>query len=96
MPSAFRSFIHSNIIKHMADAKHCAKHWTLQEIKHRPYLLRIMPLCKQVERIKEGLTYSLYIIGANNSSYLPQILQQQIQDFSSPLLLVIAKLLQLT
>lgn len=92
MPSAFRSFIHSNIIKHMADAKH----WTLQEIKHRPYLLRIMPLCKQVERIKEGLTYSLYIIGANNSSYLPQILQQQIQDFSSPLLLVIAKLLQLT
>lgn len=89
------SFVHSNIIKRVADAKHCAKHWILRRIKHSLCLLRIMPLYEQVERIQERLAYSLHIIGANNSSYLPQILQQQIQDLGSPLFLVIAKLLQL-
>jgi hypothetical protein len=44
---------------------------------------------------KKGLAYGLHIIGANNSTYLPQIFQQQVQDLGCPLLLVVAKLLEL-
>lgn len=41
------------------------------------------------------MTYSLHIVGADDAAYLPQVLQQQIQDLGGSLLLVVAELLQL-
>lgn len=40
--------------------------------------------------------HRLDIVGADDSPYLPQILQQQVQDLRGPLPLVVAKLLELT
>lgn len=40
--------------------------------------------------------HRLHVVGADNPAYLPQILQQQVQDLRRPLPLVVAELLQLT
>lgn len=40
--------------------------------------------------------HRLHVVGADDAAYLPQILQQQVQDLGCPLPLVVAELLQLT
>lgn len=57
-------------------------------------LTRITPV--RVGTENTSLAYSLHIVGANNSAYLPQVLEKQVQDLCGPLFLVVTKLLQLT
>lgn len=39
------------------------------------------------------MAHSLHVVGANNSTYLPQVLEEKVQDLRGPLLLVVTKLL---
>lgn len=66
--------------------------WIPGSVKHRP------PCSGRAVRgagEHAGLTYSLHVVGADDATYLPQVLQQQIQDLGGSLLLVVAELLQL-